>query len=283
MALSELALFAGAGGGILGGLLSGPFATRCAVELDPYARSVLLARQRDGCIGRFPVWDDVRTFDGKPWRGRIDVITGGFPCQSISACGDGEGISGASSGLWFDMLRIIKDVQPRFVFAENSPQLRTRGLGTVIKGLANLGYDYKWCVLGSRHIGGPTARDRMWILANLNKERCQEHCGAGSIQAKHTPTKCRDNTGSAMDSLSMLRESLLHNPRDARLRVQLSTDRGMEERPIFGPGPWGAFPGVFRVDNGMADRVDRLKALGNGQVPAVAALAWRVLGGPVVT
>ena len=90
--MNELALFAGAGGGILGGRLLG-WRTVCAVEIDPYARRVLLARQADGCLGRFPIWDDVRTFDGKRWQGTVDVVSGGFPCQDITAAGKGSGIT----------------------------------------------------------------------------------------------------------------------------------------------------------------------------------------------
>src|SRR5215831_4334339 len=93
----ELALFAGAGGGILGSFLIG-WTTVCAVEIDPFCRGVLLARQRDGMLPRFPIWDDVRTFDGKPWRGHVDVISGGFPCQDISSAGTHEGIDGKRSG-----------------------------------------------------------------------------------------------------------------------------------------------------------------------------------------
>ena len=88
--LRELALFAGAGGGILGGILLG-WRTVCAVEIDAYCRHVLLARQRDGILDRFPIWDDVCTFDGRPWRGSVDVISGGFPCQDISVAGRGGG------------------------------------------------------------------------------------------------------------------------------------------------------------------------------------------------
>lgn len=83
--MNELALFAGGGGSILAGKLLG-WRTVCAVELDAGARSIMLDRQRDGAIGRFPIWDDVRTFDGRPWNGIVDVITGGFPCQDISQC-----------------------------------------------------------------------------------------------------------------------------------------------------------------------------------------------------
>lgn len=96
--MNELALFAGAGGGILGGHLLG-WRTVCAVEWEPYAASVLAARQNDGLLPAFPVWDDVRTFDGKPWRGIVDVVSGGFPCQDISAAGAGAGIDGERSGL----------------------------------------------------------------------------------------------------------------------------------------------------------------------------------------
>src|SRR6478609_5850904 len=125
--VNELALFAGGGGGILGGILLG-WRTVCAVELDPYARgTVLLGRQRDGVLPRFPVWDDVTTFDGNPWRGHVDVVTGGFPCTDISVAGKGAGIGGEQSGLWSHMARIIGEVRPRYAFVENSPALRTRG------------------------------------------------------------------------------------------------------------------------------------------------------------
>ena len=86
--MNELALFAGAGGGILGGKLLG-WRTVCAVEWEPYPASVLCARQNDGILPPFPIWDDVQTFDGKPWRGIVDVVSGGFPCQDISSAGGG--------------------------------------------------------------------------------------------------------------------------------------------------------------------------------------------------
>jgi DNA (cytosine-5)-methyltransferase 1 len=86
--MNELALFAGAGGGILGGHLLG-WRTVCAVEWEQYPASVLCARQNDGLLPPFPIWDDVCTFDGNPWRGIVQVISGGFPCQDISAAGGG--------------------------------------------------------------------------------------------------------------------------------------------------------------------------------------------------
>ena len=90
--MNELALFAGAGGGILGGKLLG-WRTVCAVEWEAYPASVLCARQNDGLLPPFPIWDDVQTFDGKPWRGIVDVVSGGFPCQDLSAAGGGGGLA----------------------------------------------------------------------------------------------------------------------------------------------------------------------------------------------
>jgi DNA (cytosine-5)-methyltransferase 1 len=162
--LNELALFAGAGGGILGGHLLG-WRTVCAVEWEQYPASVLCARQNDGFLPPFPIWDDVQTFDGKPWRGIVDVVSGGFPCTDISAAGKGAGIDGEASGMWREMARIIHEVRPRFVFVENSPMLTSRGLGRVLGDLASMGFDAKWGVLGAADIGANHQRDRIWIRA----------------------------------------------------------------------------------------------------------------------
>ena len=162
--MNELALFAGAGGGILGGKLLG-WRTVCAVEWEPYPASVLCARQNDGFLPPFPIWDDVQTFDGKPWRGIVDVVSGGFPCQDISAAGKGAGIDGERSGMWREMARIIHEVRPKFVFVENSPMLTSRGLGRVLGDLASMGFDARWGVLGAADVGANHQRDRIWIVA----------------------------------------------------------------------------------------------------------------------
>ena len=173
--MNELALFAGAGGGILGGKLLG-WSTVCAVEIVAYRRERLLQRQAEGHLPVFPVWDDVTTFDGTPWNGRVDVVSGGFPCQDISAAGKGAGITGERSGLWTEFARIIGEVQPRFIWVENSPMLTARGLGVVLGDLACLGYDATWGVVSaadaiwadSLAFGNLPALDhlrkRIWIL-----------------------------------------------------------------------------------------------------------------------
>jgi DNA (cytosine-5)-methyltransferase 1 len=164
--LNELALFAGAGGGILAGKLLG-WRTVCAVEWEPYPASVLCARQNDGFLETFPIWDDVQTFDGKPWRGIVDVVSGGFPCQDISSAGRGAGIDGERSGMWREMARIIHEVRPRFVFVENSPMLTSRGLGAVLGDLASMGFDARWGVLGAADVGANHQRDRIWIVGKM--------------------------------------------------------------------------------------------------------------------
>ena len=161
--MNELALFAGAGGGILGGHLLG-WRTVCAVEWEPYPASVLCARQNEGVLAPFPIWDDVQTFDGRPWAGIVDVISGGFPCQDISAAGKGAGIDGERSGMWREMARIIGEVRPKYAFVENSPMLTTRGLGTVLRDLAEMGYDAEWGVLGAADVGANHQNDLAAVI-----------------------------------------------------------------------------------------------------------------------
>ena len=191
--MNELALFAGAGGGILGGKLLG-FRTVCAVEVDAYCASVLAARQNDGHLEPFPIWDDVRTFDGKPWRGAVDVVSGGFPCQDISSAGKRAGIDGARSGLWREFARIIGEVRPAYAFIENSPHLRTRGLEVVLGDLARLGYDARWGVVGADAAGAPHIRKRMWIRATDADLRWQRDVAfdekmAGASSVRHVDGK----------------------------------------------------------------------------------------------
>ena len=231
--LNELALFAGAGGGILGGKLLG-WRTVCAVEWEPYPASVLCARQNDGLLPPFPIWDDVQTFDGKPWRGIVDVVSGGFPCQDISAAGKGDGLDGARSGMWRHMARVVSEVRPRYVFVENSPMLTARGGTRVVGDLAALGYDCKWTVMGAANIGANHQRNRMWIVASdSNLSQRKRMCKPKRIQKEYAYS-C-----------------------DSRW--------------------WQIEPNVGRVADGVAARVDRLKAIGNGQVPLCAATAWRLL------
>ncbi|WKN20864.1 DNA cytosine methyltransferase [Azotobacter vinelandii] len=268
--LRELALFAGAGGGILGGHLLG-WRTVCAVERDAYAAQVLAQRQNDGALPAFPIWSDVCSFDGNPWRGLVDVVSGGFPCQDISAAGNGAGIDGERSGLWREMARIVGEVRPRFVFVENSPLLVRRGLAVVLGDLAELGYDARWCVMGAADIGAPHQRDRIWIVANTDSAR--------ELQPSRGEQERRLGAGFGGESMANA------NSKHAQ-GMESKAQPGSHQRPAGlldrARSPrvehrWPPEPGVGRVVDGLARRLDRIKALGNGQVPRVAATAFALL------
>jgi len=304
MALNTFHLFAGAGGGILADILLGhnPIG---ACEIEKYPRDVLLARQRDGILPAFPIWDDVRTFDGRPWRGRVDILAGGFPCQDISAAGKGAGIGGERSGLWSEFARIIGEVRPRFAFVENSPMLTSRGLGRVLGDLAAMGYDAQWGVLGACDAGAPHKRERIWILAysqsiRIDRVHGNDSCptpkdGHGSDKSDSRSEDVADALrcgpqGSGEDGAATRQAGLCNGERRNEVEDVCHTpSTGLPhgiKRPMGEPGTqpepersdwWETEPDVGRVAHGVAARVDRLKAIGNGQVSSVAALAWETL------
>ena len=285
--MNELALFAGAGGGILGGKLLG-WRTVCAVEYEPYARDVLVARQNDGSLEPFPIWDDVRTFNGRPWRGAVDVVSGGFPCQDISCAGKGAGLDGARSGLWREMARIIGEVRPRYVFVENSPMLTTRGLDVVLGDLASMGFDARWGVVGADDAGAPHRRKRIWIVAHADSHGSPGHergCGGAGGRERPTGEACRSsevrhpNSDREPDvSVDAEVAGVSGDVGNAnRSPTNAHTEGRGSRRAACEPGWWLTEPAVGRVAHGVAARVDRLRAIGNGQVPAVVRLAWETL------
>jgi DNA (cytosine-5)-methyltransferase 1 len=222
--MNELALFAGAGGGILGGKLLG-WRTICAVEWEPYPASVLCARQNDGLLPPFPIWDDVQTFDGKPWQGIVDVVSGGFPCQAYSTAAAGKN---TADDLWPEMRRIVADVAPRYVFAENVSRV---AINQAANDCESMGYKTKAISLSAKDMGADHIRERFWLLAYTNDN--------GEFSGKV----------------------------NAETRWMQSLDNSI----------WEDYPESLRMVDGVAARVDRLKAIGNGQVPLCAASAWKLL------
>lgn len=288
--MNELALFAGAGGGILGGHLLG-WRTVCAVEWEPYAASVLAQRQNDGLLPPFPIWDDVQSFDGRPWRGVVDVVSGGFPCQDISVAGKGAGISGERSGMWSHMARIVGEVRPRYVFVENSPALVTRGLGRVLGDLAALGYDCRWTVLGAADVGAPHQRDRFWLVAHAHGMRELQPQGGQFNERGRVGDGCADVAHASGQRHELAQQAIRAGRHASQLGCEVphTIDHRHQWRESFKGGRyetrsviggtqwWLTEPDVGRVAHGVAARVDRLRAIGNGQVPQCAAQAWRLL------
>lgn len=280
--MRELALFAGAGGGILGGLLLG-WRTVCAVELDEFCRNVLVQRQNDRSLAPFPIWGDVCTFDGKPWRGHVDVISGGFPCQGISAAGTRKGLDDPRSGLWREFARIIGDVQAPWAFIENSPHLRTRGLVTVLKDLDRLGYDAAWGVLGASDVGAPHVRKRMWIVARRRSDAPSERHDAPAWGSRASEPPALEATTDHSGKREQSFDAEVAGAQDvcdaggAPVRnEQVAREKGQGAAVIRARNWWPASVTEGVVD-GVANRMDRVRATGNGQVPGVAALAWRTL------
>jgi len=303
--VNELALFTGTGGGILGGKLLG-WRTVCAVEIEPYAAEVLMARQNDGSLEPFPIWDDIKTFEGTPWRGIVDVVSGGFPCQDISSAGKGAGIEGEQSGLWMEMARIVGEVRPEYAFVENSPRLTARGLGRVLGDLSQMGFDAEWGVVGAEDAiwfaGHPAVdheRKRIWILGkNANPDGARREtlgvCEQGEPQISGTclrgpsvahTTRILKGWEEQWAQRERTRESgqpvagpATPDGNGSRFEEQWGPSGEPSEHAALERGSWWeSEPDVGRVAHGVANRVDRLKAIGNGQVPAVAALAFEIL------
>jgi DNA (cytosine-5)-methyltransferase 1 len=220
--MNELALFAGAGGGLLASNLLGHNIV-CAVERDGYCINVLMQRQNERVLDPFPIWDDICTFDGKPWNGTVDLVSGGFPCQAFSTAARGRNIP--EKDLWYEMRRVVREVCPKFVFSENVSE---RAILQAKKDLEEDGYRCEYIKLSAKDVGADHIRDRFWLLAysdNYGKLCISEYAEAPMLQE-------------------------LCN------------------------GVWETYPGELRVADGVAYRMDRLKAVGNGQVPIVAAVAF---------
>jgi DNA (cytosine-5)-methyltransferase 1 len=302
--LRELHLFAGAGGGILGGLLLGHTPV-CAVEIDAYCRKVLAARQADGWLPEFPIYEDVRQFDGKPWRGLVDVVAGGFPCQPWSTAGKRKGTDDPRH-LWPEMARIVEEVRPTYVFAEN---VSLAALEEPWRDLRGLGYRVPpaLCVAAS-DVGAPHIRKRWWLLAAdaesqhagnqrsmANAQRAQRRAFdcTRDVEGWHGISQRAQGSGGAACRSKGNREHVAdadsHELRakqgrrePGRSRATISRHDGItgavDDALRHGPWHWWQTePPVGRVVDGLAHRVDRLRALGNGQVPMAAATAWHYL------
>ena len=272
--MDELALFAGVGGGILGSLLSGHRVV-CAVEIEPYCREVLLRRQEDKTLPPFPIWDDIRTFDGKAWCGKVDIISAGFPCQPFSVAGRQKG-KDDERNMWPDTIRIIREVQPKCCLLENVPGLLNFAyIRQVFGDLAESGFNCEWDCISAASQGAPHIRDRLWIVANAkidrygNRRESKNFSETNERQDKQMQSIVGSPNSDVSDTIS---EGLRNGIKETMGKPEKNPSTKQQSR-------WPVEPDVGRVANGVAFRVDRLKAIGNGQVPAVVRAAWKTLRG----
>lgn len=352
--LNGVALCAGVGTIELGLRLALGSAYRTVgyVERETFAASVLVARMAEQAMDAAPVWDDLATFDGGPWSGRVDIVTAGFPCQPFSQAGR-RGGTDDDRWLWPHVHRIVDEMQPQLVFIENVPPIVKHGLDDILGGLAESGFDAEWGCLSAADVGATHIRQRLWLLAYRHGERRPivrlTPEGSGHLANRQSSAHVADTSGERRQPLTRgepptqgsvtgrtalagdvanrpiqdvadaesvaggpgLRsgtagsetEALQSDePRDPRsvmadperTRPQGSVHRIQEREqrpslhrprlPLWPPRPddgprWldnanGPQPSVCRTSDGMANRLDRLHAIGNGVVPLVAATAF---------
>ncbi len=262
--MQTMHLFAGAGGGLLADLILG-HRPIVAVEWDKYACQVLRERARDGWFPDLHVWEgDVRLFDPSEYAGKVDCIHAGFPCTDISVAGMQAGIGEETrSGLYREALRITRQIRPKFIYMENVAAILTKGLGQVIADLASIGYDSEWLCLRASECGATHERDRWWLLGHSNNDK-------QSVDALNDETQIMPESGPCRPANA---DFSRQEKRSISIGVQQENSRHCSN------SWWNAAPDLPRVANGVANRMDRLKAIGNGQVPLQAAVAWKLLGG----
>ena len=196
--INGMALCAGFGGLELGLKLALGDRYRCRVyvEREAYAAATLVARMEDATLDSAPVWDSVESFDGRPWRGVVDLVSAGFPCQPHSVAGKRRGKSD-ERWIWPDIARIVREVEPRYVFLENVPALVSSGLGDVLRDLALCGFDAEWDVFSAAQVGAPQLRERLFILAHAHGEHSERRriagilAGEGRSIERETPQRQR--------------------------------------------------------------------------------------------
>jgi DNA (cytosine-5)-methyltransferase 1 len=300
--MNELSLFTGAGGGLLGTMLLG-WRPIGYVEWDDYCQRIIAARIRDGYLPNAPIFGDIHAFirDGyaNSYQGLADVVSAGFPCQPFSVAGKMAADDDPRNG-WPATIDVVRIVRPEWVWLENVPGLVTGSHGyfrTILSDLSASGYSARWRRLSAAELGAPHLRDRIWIVAHA--DGCQPGRGQQSewgsyrrdadiagdgaqglveqqnSNAKSQPSRrlpgraCspQSKLGSICSDVSNAEYNALENDE------QHHNSNANTDREVW----WLIEPDVGRVADGVAARVDRLRAIGNGQVPAVAARAWVAL------
>ena len=238
MELTHGSVFAGFGGLDLGFERAG-FKPIWCVEINNYARQVL-----DQHWPAIPKFRDITTC-GRHNLVVPTVITGGFPCQDVSYVGTGKGLTGERSGLWYEMLRVVSELRPHFLVVENTAALLFRGMGCVLGGLSEIGYDAEWEVLSAEAFGAPHERERTFIVAYPTHLSGLQTC----------PRLVSDRS----QALAW------HDNHQLRWAEMASTDWKIPESYTI-----GAIDGIPR-------RVDRAKALGNAVVPQIAEAIGKMI------
>lgn len=291
--MNELSLFTGAGGGVLGTSLLG-FTHVGYVEVNDYCQQIIAARIKDGFISNAPLFSDIKAFNREgyaaSYTGLVDIITAGFPCQPYSQIGKHKADQDERN-LWPETLATIKTVQPGQVLLENTKGLLTKGyILDIIQDLFGAGYTV-WPVLqfGAYCCGASHKRERIWLYAEKSRVpvvfaddcRACEGCGepyCAKCERHYYECEC---PGPTEDDIEYSQDGLFANPARRRLEgwIKRFTERQTEDGsipalvqiPVWSDVSYPESHGSF---NGLANRVERTRAIGNGQVPGVVVSAW---------
>lgn len=303
--LNGLDLFSGIGGMSLA--LSEWVRPIAYCEIDDYCRGVLLSRISTEDLESAPIWDDIRTFKCPILKGAVDIIYGGFPCQDISVAGNGKGLAGERSGLFFEIMRLAEEIQPTFIFLENVPNICSKGGLRVVREIAERGYDCRWCTLSAAEVGAPHRRERWFLLAYANnsgnrtsicntkewktafqeRDNSQFKFSGYSYSLSDVPHAnsqglegFRERTISASTE-KPLSSSVCQNVPDTRCEQSGST-KEPERTSLYTPrrsGFWETESGICHLVDGLQFRSHRIKSLGNAVVPKQAKEAFKMLMG----
>ena len=254
--MKELSLFSGAGGGLLGTKLLG-WKTVGYVEWNEFCQKILSERIKEGILDEAPIFNDIKLFNSEgyssSYKGMVDVVTGGFPCQPFSSAGSKKKEKDERN-MWPETIKTIRNIQPKFAFLENVLGLvSTSYFGTILADISSSGYDCRWCIVGGDNVGAPHERKRLWILAYSMCER------RSSIH--QWEFKKRRNMEEYNSSISSFDWN----------GIRFEEPRKMPRKE------YTCSPIICRMDDGLANRVDRIKAIGNGQIPSVVEFAWKIL------
>ncbi|MGD9476161.1 DNA cytosine methyltransferase [Shinella sp. G-2] len=282
-----VALCAGVGGLELGVHIAEPsYRTVCYVEREAFVAATLVARMADETLDQAPVWSDVTTFDGRPWRGRVHLLTAGYPCQPFSFAGLRRGEDDPRH-LWPHVRRIIEEMAPEWCFFENVEGHLSLGAATVFRELSELGYRVKAGLFSAAEVGASHQRRRLFIMAHADKVSVEQQDQSGARERNVQDAGRSDPDG----------QSVVDTDGDAALDAYLDADGGLRgatdeavQLPVFALPPsdfagWAEIlgrrpdvqPAFFGLADGVADRMDRSDAAGNGVVSLAAAYAWRTL------
>lgn len=276
--MNGLALCAGYGGLELGIERVFPESrTVCYVEGEAFAVQHLVKKMEEGRLDKAPVWSNVKTFDGIPWRGKVDWLSGGFPCQPYSSAGKKMGKEDPRD-LWPDFVRIIGEVLPGFLFLENVPNVIKFRLSEIVLDLDKLGYHCSWCVVAASDVGAPHRR-RRWFLFGVRHTDTHAKCSGWDENKQSAPEREFDFEGvrGKMAYTDGYDRGAKHSPQSFERNSRLESWGGGKSGDGFNQ-QWEVEPSMGRLVDGATDWVDKLRLLGNGVVPQQAAYAFQILG-----